>query len=260
MDPSVLENGAVGHSVSVVHGHAQLFNFFGALEHARLVHVIPDAIHVVGAAINGRMEQTFVVVLRVRVQEVVPDGLARPALSNPRLLCQRILNERAHCFTSLSFLAIHRESFFVDEVALVCVDVRVVNDNKATIFFLNLLIHLHHFVLRETKTVKLEIALVLGEFDVEPEDVNGVVMLAEVLIAVHDHLGRVVFPLGEVVTERVKRGHRRVPSQLRQLLLQVFGGFTRAKQVEFKGVSLGEERGGQMPSVVRVIYKYKSFG
>lgn len=137
---------------------------------------------------------------------------------------------------------------------------RVVDDDKAAIFLFDLLIHLHHFVLGEAQAVKLEIALILRELDVEPEDVHRVVVLAEILIAIHDHLCCVVLPLREVVSEGVKRWHWRIACQFRQLFLQVFGGFARSEHVEFECVALGEESGGKVTSVVRLIYKYKGFG
>lgn len=54
-------------------------------------------------------------------------------------------------------------------------------------------------------------------------------------------MGRVLLPLGEVVTERVNRGHWSVTSQLGEFLGELLGALLSTEQVEFEGITFGNE-------------------
>ncbi len=54
-------------------------------ENSWLIHIIPEAVHVVAALENVVIEKAAPEVLGIRVQEVDPHGVSRPAVTFERL-------------------------------------------------------------------------------------------------------------------------------------------------------------------------------
>ena len=218
VDPAVLKNVAVGGHVSVVHWHADLLVILLRLPHGWLVHVVPDAVHVVGTLEDGWVEEVLPVVAGALIEEVNPDGLAGAAGTLEDLLGGGVPHEEVGDVVVIDELALLGEALLVHEVVVAGPDVRVGSNHEAAARVVHLLVHVHHVVLREALVVVLTILVVLSVLAIEPEDVDGEAEFGEIVVALGHLVGGVVLPLGEVVAERVSGWHGRVASQLRQLL------------------------------------------
>ena len=108
--------------------------------------------------------------------------------------------------------------------------------------------------------VELTILVVLGVLTIEPEDIDWEAEVAEVVVPLNDLVGRVVLPLGEVVSKRVHGWHWCVTSQLRKLLLELLGVALGAKQVEFKSVALRDEGRVGLVATVSVVQEHECLG
>ena len=75
VDFTVRTQSAVSFHVDSIHGH----RFGVCARNIRLVHIIPELVHIVGALEHIVAEEASPVVLRVRVQEVDPGRVSRPA-------------------------------------------------------------------------------------------------------------------------------------------------------------------------------------
>ena len=253
VDPTVLEHVAVSRHVSVVLGHAHLSVVKSRLENGWLVHVVPDTVHVVGSLEDTGVEEVLPVVASAVVQEVNPDGLAAAALSLEGLEGIGASDEEVADVVLVDKLSLLGETLLVHEVVIGGVDVGVGSDDETTARSVDLVVHVHDVVLRESLVVELTVLVVLSVLAIEPEDIDGEAELGEVVVPLNHLVGRVVLPLGEVVAERVHRGHWGVASQLREFLLELLGGALGTEKVELESVALGDEGGVGLVSVVGVV-------
>lgn len=120
-------------------------------------------------------------------------------------------------------LALLLETFFVHEVVLGCTKMRVCGDNKATSGVMDLLVHNHNVILRETFVVILTVLVVLSVLAIEPEHIDGEAEVREIVVSLDDLVSGVFFPLREVVTERVHGGHWGITGELRKFFLELLG-------------------------------------
>jgi hypothetical protein len=107
--------------------------------------------------------------------------------------------------------------------------------------------------------VELTILAVLGVLAVEPEHIDGEAEVGEVVGSVSDLLGRVVLPLGEVVTERVHRWHGSVAGKLGKLLLEFLGVALGTQEVELKSVALRDESVVGLLAMMGMVHEDESF-
>ena len=253
VDPSVLEDVAIGGHVGVVHGHADLGVMSLRLVDRGLVHVIPDTVHVVGALEDRGVEEILPVVAGGLVEEVNPDTLAGTALTFVGSLGAGAADEEVGDVLAIDLLALLFEALLVHEVVTGGVDVRVGSNGEATARLPDVVVHLHNVILAEALVVELTVLCVLSIVRVEPEDIDGHAESCEVIIALHDLVSRVILPLGEVVSEGVDGRHGSVTCELRKLLLELLGGGLSTEKVELEGVTLRDEGGVGLLTVVGVV-------
>jgi len=121
--------GSIGFDVNGIHWHSVRV---GA-EHSRLVHIVPETVHVVAAFEHFEVEEAAPEVLSVRVKEIDPGRVSGPAVSIEGSCAFRVCaNEDIRDIVSRLFLVLHLHAFRVDEVVIRCLDVRVNNDDNAT--------------------------------------------------------------------------------------------------------------------------------
>jgi len=243
VDPTMLENITISGHVGVVHGHANLGVILSGFENRWLVHVVPDTVHVVGSLEDGGVEEILPVVTGAVVEEINPDGRAGAALTLVRLLGGGVSHEEVGDVVLVNVLALLLEAFLVHEVVGGGAEMGVGSDNEATARVVDLTVHVHDIILREALVVVLTVLVVLGVLAVEPEDIDGETELGEVVVSLDDLMGRVLLPLGEVVTERVHGRHWGVTSELREFLLKLLGVALGAHEVELESVALRDESG-----------------
>ena len=199
------------------------------------------------------MEEILPVVAGGLVEEINPDASAGTALTLVGLLGSWATDEEVGNVLAIDLLALLLEAFLVHEVVAGGVDVRVGSNSESTARLPDVVVHLHHVILAEALVVKLTILSVLSIVRVEPEDIDGHTKGCEVVVALHDLVGRVVLPLGEVVSKRVDGRHGSVTSELRKLLLELLGGGLSAEKVELEGISLRDEGGVGLLTIVGVV-------
>ena len=159
----------------------------------------------------------------------------------------------------INVLTLLLEALLVHEVVLGGADVRVGSDDEATAGLVDVLVHDHDIVLVEGLVVELSVLIVLGILTVEPEDINGEAEVGEVVVSLRDLLGRVLLPLGEVVTKRVYRRHGGVSSELRKLLLELLGVGLSTHQVELESITLRDEGRVALGALVGVVEEDEGF-
>lgn len=81
MDPSVLNDVSIRGHVGGIHRHADLRVVVGVLVNGWLVHIVPDAVHVVGALEDRWVEEVLPVVAGAFIEEIDPDGFSGAALT-----------------------------------------------------------------------------------------------------------------------------------------------------------------------------------
>ena len=209
MDLQVGDHRAVNLDVDGVHGHGVRV---GA-EHGWLIHVVPEAVHVVATVEHIVVEEIAPEVLRIGVQEVDPGRVARPAVTEERLGgIFALADEDVGNITSWLFLLLQFHPLVVNKVVLRSLDMRVNYHDNAAPRILNLFIHLSDLVVGEVLRIELEvlialwIVVLLGPLDIAPKHIDGEPIVGKVLVALHQHLCRDWVPLAEVEAEHVQEG------------------------------------------------------
>lgn len=259
VDPSVLQDVTIGGHVGVVHGHAELFFVCSSLVDGRLVHVVPNTVHVVGALEDRGVEEILPVVASAVVEEINPDGFAGTALTFVSLRGRGVSDEKVGNVVVIDMLALLFETFLVHKVILGCTKMRVCGDNEATSGVMDLLIHVHDIILREAFVVVLTVLVVLSVLAIEPEHIDGEAEVREIVVSLDDLVSGVLLPLREVVTKGVHGGHWGVTSELRKFFLKLLGVSLSTKQVEFKSISLRDKGRVGLLAHVSVVEEHKSF-
>jgi len=201
VDPTVLEDITISSHVSVVHGHANLSVVLSGFENGRLVHVVPDTVHVVSSLEDTGVEEIFPVVTGAIVKEINPNGFASAGLTLVGLFGGGVSNKEVGDVMLIDVLALLLEAFLVHEVVAGGADVGVGGDDEATAGVVDLAVHVHNIILRESLVVVLTILVVLSVLTVEPEDIDRETELGEVVVSLGDLVSRVLLPLAEVVSE-----------------------------------------------------------
>ena len=184
------------------------------------------------------MEEILPVVAGAVVKEINPNGFAGAALTLIGMGGGGVADEKVGEVVIVNELALLGHALLVHEVVIGGADVGVGGNDKATARIVDLLVHVHHIVLREAFVVELAVLVVLSVLAVEPEDIDGETEGGEVVVALNDLVGGVLFPLGEVVSERVHGGHWGVAGKLSELLLQLLRGSISTEEVELECVAL----------------------
>ena len=260
VDPTVLEDVTISSHVGVVHRHSHLPLVGLTSVNGWLVHVVPDAIHVVGALEDRGVEEILPVVAGRLVKEINPDGLASTALTLERLLGGGIPDEEVGDVVAINVLALLHETLLVHEVVLAGTDVRISSNDETTSRVVDLVVQVHDVILGEALMVELTVVVVLGVLAVEPEDIDGEAVVGEVTVTLDKLVSRVVLPLGEVVSERVERRHGGVASKLGELLLLLLGIALRAQEVELESVALRDEGVVGLLAVMGVVQEDEGLG
>jgi len=121
--------GSIGFDVNGIHWHSVRV---GA-EHSRLVHIVPEAVHVVAAFEHLEVEEAAPEVLSIRVKEIDPGRVSGPTVPIEGSRAFRVgANEDVRNIVSWLFLILHLHAFRVNEVVFGCLDMRVNNDDDAT--------------------------------------------------------------------------------------------------------------------------------
>ena len=239
--------------MGVVLRHAHLLVVLSSAVDGRLVHVVPDAVHVVGTLEDRGVEEILPVVAGRLVKEINPDGLAGTTLTLKSLLGAGVPDEQVRDVVVIDFLALLQKTLLVHEVVVAGADMRISGNNEATARVVDLLVHVHDVVLREALMVILTVVVVLSILAVKPENINREAEVSEIGVALNNLVSGVLFPLGEVVAERVHRRHRSVTSQLREFLLNLLGVALSAHEVELKSVALRDESVVSLLAVMGVV-------
>jgi hypothetical protein len=253
VDPTVLEDITISGHVGVVLWHAHLLVVLSSAVDGRLVHVVPDAVHVVGTLEDRGVEEILPIVAGRLVEEINPDGLAGTTLTLKSLLGAGVPDEQVRDVVVIDFLALLQKTLLVHEVVVAGADMRISGNNEATARVVDLLVHVHDVVLREALMVILTVVVVLSILAVKPENINGEAEVSEIGVALNNLVSGVLFPLGEVVAERVHRRHGSVTSQLREFLLNLLGVALSAHEVELKSVALRDESVVSLLAVMGVV-------
>ena len=179
---------AVYLDVDGVHGHGVRVS----AEHGRLIHVVPEAVHVVATVEYIVVEEITPEVLRIGVEEVDPGRVARPAVTEERLGgIFALADEDVGNITSWLFLLLQFHPLLVDKVVLRSLDMRINDHDNAAPRILNLLIHLINLVIGEVLWIELEVLVALGivvllrPLDITPEHIDGEPIVGKVLVALH---------------------------------------------------------------------------
>lgn len=241
VDPSVLDDGAVLHDVSVGHWHANLVLGFAGLEDRWLVHVVPDTVHVVGSLEDGWVKEGLVELLSLLVEEINPDGFSWPGLAIEWVLGSWVSDEDVLDVAIESLLALELHTILEDMEFFISVDVWVDDGDEASLRVMDGVVHLHNIVLVEALVVELSVREIVGVLNVEPEDIDWETVAGEVVVSLDDILGGELLVLRVVISEGVDWWHWGVTSELRELLLEVLWRTLSSEEIEFKSVALRDE-------------------
>ena len=125
-------------------------------------------------------------------------------------------------------------SLLVDEISVVCTDVRVVDHHETALGCCNLGIKSLHFLDWESISVEHEVLKILRVVEVRPKDVNWESIVGELCISFHHQVSTRLLILAIVVAETVYRWKRCIPCQLRKDHLVLLGSLSSAENEELE--------------------------
>jgi len=174
-------------------------------ENRRLVHVIPEAVHVVATLEDVVGEEITPEFLRIFIQKVNPCRVTWPTFSIKRLATRGIFaNKDISDVIDWLVLLLQFHAVCVDEVVVCSFDMRVHNEDKTASSILYFFIHLLNLLLCEVFRVKFEvfvasrIIILLSPLDITPQHIDWEAIHSEVCVPFHKHFSRYWVPFAKV--------------------------------------------------------------
>ena len=124
-----------------------------------LVHIVPEAVHVVATLEDTVIEKTAPELLSILVQEVDPGRVARPANTIEWLSsCADTLTDKdIREVTCWLLLILCLNAFRVHEVVFRCFDVRIDNNYNSSASCFNLRVHVANLSVRKVFGIEFEV-------------------------------------------------------------------------------------------------------
>ena len=218
----------------------------------RLVHIVPEAVHVVAALEDTVVEKTAPEFLRILVEEVDPSRVARPAVAikwHSTSVCT-VSHKDVRVVSSWLLLVLKLHTLSIDKVVLGGLDMGIDDDDNTAARSLNLRVHVADLSVCEVFRVKLEvfvacwIVILLGPFNIGPEYINRESIVRELGVSVHEHVSGDWCPFAEMETESVQERHRGEAGDRSQVLVDLLYAATlvaACEHEELNDVGLASE-------------------
>ena len=160
MDLEVSSLSAVSLNVDCIDRHSVSV----CAEDGGLIHIVPEAVHVVAALEYVIVEKTAPELLRVLVEEVDPSRIARPAVAIEWRSSGlgTVSHKDVRVVASWLILVLTLDTLGIDEVVLGSLDMWVDDDDDSASRSLNLRVHVAYLSLCKVLRVELEVFVAFG--------------------------------------------------------------------------------------------------
>lgn len=222
--------------VNHIHGHSVR----AGTKYWRFIHIVPERIQVVWAFEIFVVKLLSPEVLGIFIQEINVGRVAWPAVPVEGTIVWG--SHKNACQVSFRwFRILIGHSIFVNEVIVTCFDVRVNNYSDSTVACFDFWVHRLDLVICKILVIELEVlksvrtTLLLGPFNVHPQNINRESVSCKVSVPFHNHFCANISPLAEVETKHVKQRHRYEAGDCGKVFLNFFNPVTVACSCRWKG-------------------------